>query len=296
METKFAYILKWINLESLKNKFFLFKIHHWIKNLIIFLPVIASHELSKINIYEGFFYFFLISIFSSIIYLINNTYDYEVDLVNKKKLSYVINKNKKKLNYILGTIFYLFILSILIFNNNDIWKICLLYFSIAIFYNLQLKKIKYIDIICISIFHMTRIIYGSIAFDIDLTTFFLIFFLCLFLMIAFNKRLNEVYLNYKNRPYKFDDISILKFAQILMGIVIIIFFYFYINSYSSIEFFKNKLYLNFNLILIILIILNYLFLSKNRYQDVIDFILKNKTNQILMFLFFLIYLINSNFF
>lgn len=285
-----------MNLEILKNKFYLFKIHHWIKNLIIFLPVIASHKLSNLNLYDGFFYFFLISILSSIVYLINNTYDYEVDLINKEKINYVINKNKKKLNYFLGTIFYLFIVTILIYNNNSIWKICLLYFFIAIFYNLQFKKIKYLDIICISIFHMTRIVYGSIAFDIQLTTFFLIFFLCSFLMIAFNKRLNELYLNYRNRPYKFNDISILKFAQILMGIIIIILFYFYISSYSSIEFFKNKLYLNFNLIIIILIILNYLFLSKNRYQDVIDFVLKNKINQILMLLFFLIYLINSNFF
>ena len=285
-----------MNLEILKNKFYLFKIHHWIKNLIIFFPVIASHELSHINIYDGFFYFFLISILSSIVYLINNTYDYEVDLINKKELNYVINKNKKKLNYVLGTIFYLFIVTILIYNNNSIWKICLLYFFIAIIYNLKFKKIKYLDIICISIFHMTRIVYGSMAFDIQLTNFFLIFFLCSFLMIAFNKRLNEVHLNYRNRPYKFDDISILKYAQVLMGIFIIFLFYFYISSYSSIEFFKNKLYLNFNLILIILIILNYLFLSKNRYQDVIDFVLKNKINQILMLLFFLIYLINSNFF
>lgn len=143
---------------------------------------------------------------------------------------------------------------------------------------------------------MTRIVYGSIVFDIHLTTFFLIFFLCSFLMISFNKRLNELYLNYKNRPYKLIDIPILKFAQILMGIIIIILFYFYISSYSSSDFSKNKLFLNLNFFLFILIIINYLFLAKNIYQDVIDFVLKNKINQISIFLFFLIYLINSNFF
>jgi len=82
-------------LKFIKENFFLFKVHHWIKNLIIFLPIIASHSFLNITKSEYVLHFLNFSILASIVYLINNINDYTTDIKNKK-LRYSINLDKKK--------------------------------------------------------------------------------------------------------------------------------------------------------------------------------------------------------
>ena len=82
-------------LKFIKENFFLFKVHHWIKNLIIFLPIIASHSFLNIAKSEYVLHFLNFSILASIVYLINNINDYTTDIKNKK-LRYSINLDKKK--------------------------------------------------------------------------------------------------------------------------------------------------------------------------------------------------------
>ena len=62
---------------------------------------------------------------------------------------------------------------------------------------------------------MLRIFYGSIAFGIDLSYYFLIFFTFVFIMIAINKRISEIKLKYLNRPYNLNDLKTLYPLQIL---------------------------------------------------------------------------------
>ena len=75
---------------SLKNLFYLFKIRHWIKNLSIFLPIFVAQSFNENVIDEYIIHFLIFSIASSVVYLINNTYDYEKDIINKK-LNYQID-------------------------------------------------------------------------------------------------------------------------------------------------------------------------------------------------------------
>ena len=74
----------------MKEYFYLFKIHHWIKNLIIFLPVLVSHSYLKIQFLEFIIYFLILSFLSSIIYFFNNLNDYKEDIKNKE-LNYTLN-------------------------------------------------------------------------------------------------------------------------------------------------------------------------------------------------------------
>ena len=82
-------------MKILKELFFLFKVHHWVKNLVIFLPIFVSNSMFLFELSEYFFHFFNFSIITSIIYFLNNVYDYEQDLLNKE-LKYKISKNKYK--------------------------------------------------------------------------------------------------------------------------------------------------------------------------------------------------------
>lgn len=277
-----------------KEYFYLLKIHHWVKNLTIFLPIIAAHKYSGLDLSELSFHFLNLSFLSSIIYLFNNVKDYESDKQNKI-LKYQIIISKKKLYYLACFVLFFIQLTYLILNNISIWVVCFLYFTISILYNLKFKKIKYVDILTIATFHILRVIYGSEAFNIELSIYFILFCSFIFLMIGTNKRLIETELGYKNRPYHLDEKFYLQIIQFLFASLSAIIFLLYITSPDSIYLFKNLKIKLLNFFIVLGMIINFL-LNKNMEQDVVMFFYKNKINYILSIFFLSTFLMNSNFF
>jgi 4-hydroxybenzoate polyprenyltransferase len=282
-------------LKFIKENFFLFKVHHWIKNLIIFLPIIASHSFLNITKSEYVLHFLNFSILASIVYLINNINDYTTDIKNKK-LRYSINLDKKKNYYIFSSLIIVIQTLILYLFDIEALIICFIYLFVSITYNNFLRHQKYLDILIISLFHILRIYYGAVVFEIELSLYFTLFCFFIFLMIGTNKRIIEVQKNFENRPYKLNDKKRLNLFQLLFGILAILTFFFYCIDPSKSQLFNNGYFLYINLILIILIIGNFLFFQKKIDQDIVVFIYSNKINFILVTIFFILFIRNSAFF
>lgn len=282
-------------MKFIKESFFLFKVHHWIKNLIIFLPIIASHSFLNIAKSEYVLHFLNFSILASIVYLINNINDYTTDIKNKK-LRYSINLDKKKNYYIFSSLIIVIQTLILYLFDIEALIICSIYLFVSITYNNFLRHQKYLDILIISLFHILRIYYGAVVFEIELSLYFTLFCFFIFLMIGTNKRIIEVQKNFKNRPYKLKDKKRLNLFQLLFGILAILTFFFYCIDPSKSQLFNNEYFLYINLVLIILIIGNFLFFKKNIDQDIVVFIYSNKINFILVTIFFILFIRNSAFF
>ena len=279
-------------MNKLKEYFFLLKIHHSIKNFSIFLPLIAGHSVMNITFLNGIFHFINFTIIASIVYLFNNIKDYRSDK-NNKKLKYDIDLKKIKNYYYFGIIILLIQLIILLIFEREIIGICIIYFSISIAYNFYLKQKKYIDIIIISIFHLIRIYYGSIAFEIELSIYFILFCLAIFLMIGANKRLSEIHKKYENRPYEIKDRATLEIIQLLSAVFAILIFLLYCLDSSKNQFFVNHIYIYFNFFIINLLIGNFIYSQKRKNQDIIEFIYKNKINYFLVLLFLITFFKNS---
>ena len=279
-------------LIKIKEYFYLLKVHHWIKNLIIFLPILVGHSFVAGNIVIYIVYFLILSFLSSIIYFFNNINDYKEDSKNKV-LRYTLNLQKKRDYYIFGIVIFFILITITLFINQTIFLICLFYFLLSLLYNFYLKKKKYLDILILSLFHILRIVYGSIAFDVELSTYFVLFCSAIFLMIGSNKRLVEIDSSYTNRPYKINDKRKIKFLQFFFSIFAILVFFFYSINPNKDYFFIYQELIYINLVLIILIIINFLFFQKDKDQDIIIFIYKDKINFFLVVLFLTIYTLNS---
>lgn len=280
---------------NFKNLFYLLKIRHWIKNLSIFLPIFVAQSLNKGAIDEYLIHFLIFSLASSVVYLINNVIDYEKDLVNKT-LKYHIDIGSKKLLYFFGG---LVTLSLLFFISNyqeDVLILISIYLILSIAYNLLLKKIKYLDIFTLALFHLLRIYYGSIAFNVEITIYFLTFCLSVFLMIGSNKRLYEINNKFTNRPYEIRDKNKIKYLQLIFGGFSILSFLLYILASENAQSFHNQYLLLLNFLLLIFIIINFLYFQSKKEQDVVEFIYKNKINFILVVLFLILFNFNSNFF
>ena len=279
-------------MNQIKKYFYLFKVHHWIKNLIIFLPILVGHSFLSINFIEYIIYFLLLSILSSIIYFFNNVYDFEEDIKNKK-IIYSLNLDRRNLYYTFGSVSFLILIIITYYINHKILLICLSYFLLSLFYNFYLKRKKYLDIFILSLFHILRIVYGSIAFNIELSAYFVLFCSAVFLMIGSNKRLLEIDNLYTNRPYRAKDKKKIQFLQIFFSLFAILVFFFYSLDSAKDQFFIYNELLYLNLVLIVLIIVNFLFFQKERNQDIVMFIYKNKINFFLVLGFLIIYIGNS---
>ena len=282
-------------MSKIKEYFFLFKVHHWIKNLSIFLPVIASHSYLNLSTFACLMHFINFSILASIIYLINNVSDYKADIINKN-LRYKLNLDRKKYYYYLSTLAILIQIFVLYVFSRDVFIICLFYVLLSITYNQFLKNHKYFDVLTISIFHILRIYYGAVVFEITLSFYFILFCFSIFLMIGLNKRIIEIQKNFTNRPYNLNDKKRLNFLQVLFGIIAALTFLFYCIDPLTSQYFLNQSFLYLNSILIILIIGNYLYFQRNMNQDIIVFIYRNKINLVLVSSFFIIFIKNSAFF
>ena len=279
---------------SLKNLFYLFKIRHWVKNLSIFLPIFVAQSFNENVIDEYIIHFLIFSIASSVVYLINNTYDYEKDIINKK-LNYQIDISKKLFLYSLGFFIALILILLISYFRKDLVILICGYLLLSLIYNLIIKKIKYIDIFSLATFHLLRIYYGSIAFNIEISIYFLAFCLSVFFMVGSNKRLYEINNKFTNRPYKLNDKSKIEFLQLLFGAFSIISFLFYILASENAQLFHSQYLLLLNFILLVFIVLNFLYFQRKKEQDVVEFIYKNKLNLIFVVLFLFLFNFNSNF-
>ena len=209
----------------------LVRFDQWSKNTLIFLPILTSGEFKKLLQIDSLIGFFIFSITASCIYIFNDLIDYKEDREHPTKKNRIIASHRisKNLAKIIAIIF--FIISIFISLKFQVIDLILLYFSINFLYNFIFKKIKYIDVICLSLFYVTRILYGGTFLNIDISYFLIIFSFLFFLSLAIIKRLNEIK-KYKLRLniYNISDAIYLSRALHTLNLLSISIFIYYIFS------------------------------------------------------------------
>ena len=184
----------------MKNLMKLIRVKHWLKNLLVFIPIFFSLNIVNINYLQYCLFSFLIfSASSSIVYIINDICDIEDD----KK--HPIKKNRplasgaisiKKATIIL--LILSLILLILVFslykliNNVFIIIIPILYIILNLLYSKFLKKIPIIDVTIIVIGFVLRVIYGAIATSIVVSKYLYLMIIFGGFYLGFCKRRNEI--------------------------------------------------------------------------------------------------------
>ena len=167
---------------------------HWIKNFLVFVPLIFSLNIFRIDrlilAIEAFGAFCLMA---SCIYVINDFLDIERDL------SHHIKKNRPLASGKIPPISAL-VLALLLFFTSSMMAVTISplfgailagYFLLNIAYSLYLKHIVIIDLILVASFYLLRVYAGAKAIDVPITSWllFITFFLALF--IVSGKRYSE---------------------------------------------------------------------------------------------------------
>lgn len=271
----------------------LMRIHHYIKNFLIFFPLVFSGmvfnvELLKVNII-GFFSF---SFIASFIYVINDIMDVEQDRLHPIKCKRPIASGKiDKKNAI---IFALILFAISALCNGFVssegffqkWILWSIYILINFGYSFGLKKVPIIDIIILAMGFLIRIWYGGVISNIHVSFFMYSTVLSISIYMSLGKRRNEL----KNQGECVR--KVLRYYNYkVINIFMVVFFFWAICFYSlwcinAVTIRNYSAFLYFTIPLFFLIIYRY---SKNIEGkvdgDPVNVILKDKVTLFLGFVF-----------
>lgn len=218
------------------NFYKLLRLQQWLKNILIFVPLLLSFEtFDSENYIKLLLGFIIFSLACSANYILNDIFDLEDDLkhpVNKNRViaSGLISLNLSKIIFLM--LFLITFISAYLFNFN-FFILVLCYIFTALIYTLFLKKFPIIDLVVLSSFYIFRIFIGISIVGLNYYSHWLIIFLFpFFLNLAILKRLTEVKYradidDSKNRPYRKSDFSKLRFFYFFSLTVTTICFFMY---------------------------------------------------------------------
>ncbi len=145
------------------------KIEHYIKNLIIFIPLILSHNfLNGHAVLHQTMLFLSFCMISSAVYIINDLKDVDEDRQHPYKKFRPIASGiiTTKTAIFLIALLTVASLTVAYFSSAEILLLILCYLAINILYTFALKNIPYLDICCIAFGFILRIVSAFVLLDI----------------------------------------------------------------------------------------------------------------------------------
>jgi len=211
----------------------------WLKNVLVFLPMLAAHQLNGETFFLSLIAFICFSLFASSVYILNDLLDLAADRAHpRKKMRPFASGSIPIVNGTLiaaGLLIFGVMLAISI--SPAFLFAMAAYYLLTTAYSLHLKRRIVIDICLLAGLYTSRIIAGSIATEIQLSVWLITFSVFFFLSLATVKRQAELMDNAKNgklkvsgRGYHVDDLPIISMIAIGAGYVSVLVMTLYMNS------------------------------------------------------------------
>lgn len=268
----------------------LMRVKHYIKNLLIFLPLIFSMNFYDLNKdIKTLIGFILFSLVSSIIYIINDINDIEKDKNHPKKCKRPLASGEltKKEAYIL-----LIILALIVIIGNVILRtswysitILVSYLILNILYSKIFKNIPIVDVICLVIGFVLRVIYGASLIDVQVSNWLYLTIISFAFYLALGKRRNELQAGGDTRKVlKFYNKEFLDKNMYMFLTLMLVFYSMWCVDESNIAKFNNKLI--YTVPILMIIAMKYSFNIENSAEgDPVEVLLSDKVLMILVLLF-----------
>ena len=279
----------------LKNILKTMKINHYVKNIIVFVPLIFSMNILNLSLLlKSTIIFISFCFISSVVYIINDLIDKDTDKLHPIKCNRPIASGKVSTKTATIILILLFLISTTL--AFYISKLCLLsvltYLILNIFYSLKLKNIELVDVVCIALGFILRILAGCFAISVIasplvilLTFFFSMFF-------TFTKRKLELLIIKNKDEYRKSikgyNLEMVNQFILLNAILTIAFYFTYMLDKTTIQRAGTE-YLYISVIPFSMIILRLLYQinTVQAVDDPVNFIYKDKMTKTFISLYLL---------
>lgn len=225
------------------------RLHQWLKNLLVFVPLIAAHQLG--DYYMGLqtaLAFLAFGLCASSVYVVNDLLDLQADRQHPRKrkrpfaagdLSIPQGAAFACVSFILA-----FILAARI--SAEFATALAIYWTITTAYSLRLKQIEVLDVTTLAALYTLRVIGGALAIDVEISFWLLGFSMFLFFSLAVLKRLVELRAfltsgreSLPGRGYTVADLPLLQALGTASGLLAVLVLALYINSPESIAQYRH---------------------------------------------------------
>ena len=213
--------------------------HQWLKNLLVFLPMLAGHQLDSATILISLIAFICFSMVASSVYELNDLLDLAADRGHPRKKNRPLASGSIPIAHGTWMVALLLILGMLLAVGigGNFLLVMAGYYLISTAYSLNLKRRMVVDICVLAGLYTVRILAGGVATDITLSAWLLAFSVFFFLSMASVKRQAELIdianrgsMTTSGRGYHTDDLPIISMISIGAGYVSVLVMTLYVNS------------------------------------------------------------------
>ncbi|MBT8117694.1 MAG: UbiA family prenyltransferase [Gammaproteobacteria bacterium] len=278
------------------------RVFQWTKNLLILVPLLTSHNYQDPQMLVAVAWAFLsFSLCASGVYFINDLLDLPHDRKHPLKRQRPLASGDLPLpigvagSILLPALAFLiawFMLSPLMVT------VLAIYFTITTAYSFFLKRIAILDVITLAVLYTLRLVAGSAATGIVLSSWLLVFSMFVFVSLAYLKRYNEVVEHYESdeqmdgRGYRRTDEETMFGLGVASSTAAVLVLALYISSEEITALYPSP-HLLWLLCLLFLFWTHHLWLGARRriiHEDPVIFAIKDRTSQLVLGSFLLVVL------
>lgn len=168
--------------------------HQWLKNLLVFLPLLAGHAWFDTEAWQASLRAFMGFCFAaSSIYLFNDLLDLDADRLHPRKKTRPIAQGTVSIPHAFLLALLLSLGAFLVGPFTWPYQLCLaIYLATSLFYSLSAKKVIALDIVVLAFLYTLRIVAGGLASGIEPSSWLLMFSGFFFFSLAAGKRYGEL--------------------------------------------------------------------------------------------------------
>lgn len=227
----------------------MFRVHQWLKNLLLFVPLFAAHQIDQPQAWLSLIMAVLsFSLCASSVYIGNDLLDLESDRMHPRKRNRPFASGRVPAWVGVAVAPVLLLASVLLGTLVGIkFLACLAaYFTLTCLYSLWLKRIVLIDCLTLAMLYTLRIIAGAAAAGLGLSFWLLAFSVFLFLSLAFVKRYAELEVQTSSgnkkahgRGYYTSDAPLVMNLGVTSGYASVLVLALYLNSDAVLKLYRT---------------------------------------------------------
>ncbi|PKL85293.1 MAG: hypothetical protein CVV22_08485 [Ignavibacteriae bacterium HGW-Ignavibacteriae-1] len=275
------------------------RVYQWVKNTLVFLPMLLAHVIDQSMIVSSTLTFFALSFMASAIYVINDLFDIEADRKHVDKKNRPLASGRLKIISAAKLVPILFTMAVILAyyaKGFDTLGVILIYFAVTVLYSLWFKRLNMADIIILAGLYTLRLLIGGVATDTLISHWLLSFSMFFFLSLASLKRfieLKSIEINNSSksvRGYNTDDTLLMMIIGVASGLISVLVYVLYINSPAVAVLYKN-LFLMYLIAPVLLYWITRTWLLANRGQihhDPVVFAFRDRASHFVVIIIFIL--------
>ena len=216
------------------------RVHQWLKNLLLFVPLLAAHDLGNSQAWGSLMLAFVgFSLCASSVYIANDLLDLESDRLHPRKRSrpFASGNVPVWVGVLVAPVLLMISLGVAALVGKPFLYWLIFYFTLTCAYSLLLKRFMLIDCLTLALLYTVRIIAGAVTVEHALSFWLLAYAVFLFLSLAFVKRYAELEVQLRGgkekihgRGYLTADASLIQTMGIVSGYSSVLVLALYLNS------------------------------------------------------------------